>query len=409
MRLRMLTAGESHGPQLTVILDGLPSGLRCSPAEINPLLAARQAGYGRGGRQQIEHDEVEFVGGVRAGLTTGAPVAMVLRNRDYENWRAVMDPLPVTDPTSTQENSRAAHAKPLNSPRPGHADLAGGLKHNTHDMRNILERASARETAARVAAGAVAITLLEECGVQMRSHVLQIGAAGEKFSTPARAEDDWWKRVAESQVRCGDPDVSKEMIHQIDTAREAKNSVGGILEVVVYGLPAGFGTYAQWDRRLDGLLAQAVCSIPGIKGVEFGAGFTSANQMGSELHDPILWSEQSEAKCLHSAGTNFVRSSNNAGGLEGGMSNGSPIVLRAVMKPISTLMLPLASVDSLSKEPTLAHRERADTCVVPAAGVIAMSMCGFVLADALLDKCGGDSLAELQRNFQGYCDQIKNY
>ena len=395
MSLRMLTAGESHGPALTVIVEGMPSGLSLAVEDLQPLLRARQVGYGRGGRQKIECDTPEFLGGVRQGQTIGAPIAITIRNRDFANWQDVMA---VEQPSDVAMLRDVA----VRSPRPGHADLAGGLKHNLHDMRNVLERASARETAARMVAGGIARVLLAACGVALRSHVVQIGEVMVRECEAARgdAKNPWWATVQDSDVRCGDATLAAAMRQVIDLAFRNKDSVGGIFEVIAFGVPPGLGTYAQWDRRLDGRLAQGVMSIPGVKGVECGTGFALAAQVGSQVHDPIGYDHNAQQ---------FTRSTNHAGGLEGGMSNGSPIVVRGVMKPIATLMQPLLSVDVQTKESTTAHLERADVCVVPAASVIAEAMVAWTLADALLEKCGGDSLAEVQRNLRGYLAQVRAY
>lgn len=394
MALRMLTAGESHGPALTVIVDGVPSGLPVSVEDLLPALRARQCGYGRSGRQTIECDTPEFIGGIRHGRTMGSPIAMTIRNRDFANWQTVMD-------VAASPTDAAADARAITAPRPGHADLAGGLKHHLHDMRDVLERASARETVARVAAGAVAQVLLAQCEIRTRSHVVQIGEVALRHATTQGASTDaahpWWSAVATSNVRCGDATCAAAMRQMIDHALRGKESIGGIFEVVVFGVPPGLGTYAQWDRRLDARLAHAVVSIPGVKGVEFGLGFAMAARPGSQVHDPMTWAD------------GFRRATNHAGGLEGGMSNGEPLIVRGVMKPVATLMQPLPTVDVRTKAPQMAHRERADICVVPAASVIAEAMVAWVLADALLEKCGGDSLTELRRNMAGYRAQLRMY
>lgn len=392
----MLTAGESHGPALTLIIDGMPSGLSLSVEDLLPALRARQSGYGRGGRQNIECDTPEFVGGVRHGRTMGAPIALTIRNRDFANWQDVMAP-ESTSPLPAGERDRERGS--FFAPRPGHADLAGGLKHHLHDMRDVLERASARETAVRVAAGAIAQVLLAQCGVRLRSHVVQIGEVVVRDTQAAQTQVDhaWWSQVDRSAVRCGDAACTIAMKNIIDAAFRGKDSIGGVFEVVAFGVPPGLGTYAQWDRRLDGRVAQAVMSIPGVKGVECGLGFAMAARPGSQVHDAIAWQE------------GFTRATNHAGGLEGGMSNGEPIVLRGVMKPLATLMNPLPTVDVRTKQSTSAHRERADTCVVPAASVIAEAMVAWTLADALLEKCGGDSLDEVRRNLEGARAQVQRY
>lgn len=422
MPLRMLTAGESHGPMLTVIVDGMPSGLPLSVDDLMPAMRARQSGYGRGGRQNIERDTPEFVGGVRHGRTIGAPIALTIRNRDFANWQDVMaseNPalslslspqgrgdfnardleLPSPLPAGERDRERDFDRGAFFAPRPGHADLAGGLKHNLHDMRDVLERASARETAARVAAGAIAQVLLAQCGVRLRSHVVQIGEVVVRDTQGAQSQVDhaWWSQVESSDVRCGDAALTTAMKSVIDAAFRGKDSIGGVFEVVAFGVPPGLGTYAQWDRRLDGRVAQAMMSIPGVKGVECGLGFAMAARPGSLVHDAIAWQD------------GFTRATNHAGGLEGGMSNGEPIVVRGVMKPLATLMDPLPTVDVRTKQSTSAHRERADTCVVPAASVIAEAMVAWTLADAVLEKCGGDSLDEVRRNLEGYRAQVQRY
>lgn len=373
--LRFLTAGESHGPALCVVVDGLPAGVPVDRAAIDADLRRRQGGYGRGGRMQIETDTVEITGGVRHGRTLGSPVSLLVRNRDHENWRDVMSPDP--QPDEARERRR------LRYPRPGHADLAGALKYDTTDLRNVLERASARETTARVAAGALARSLLHEAGVEVRSHVLRIGSA----SLPSGTVVPWpeLERVEASPVRCADAGAAEAMMAEIDRAKKAGDTVGGIVEVVARGLPPGLGSFAQWDRRLDGRIAQALMSIQAVKAVALGAGFAGGDTRGSSFHDEILWSPEA----------GLERPSNRAGGLEGGVTNGEELRAAAVVKPIPTLLIALRSVDLETKEPQKASVERSDTCVVPAAGVVAEAMLALVLADALLEKTGGDSLAEV--------------
>jgi chorismate synthase len=371
--LRFLTAGESHGPTLTVIVEGLPAGLPLDRTAIDSDLKRRQGGYGRGGRMKIEADQIEILSGVRHGLTLGSPITLVIRNRDFENWKDVMSPDPQPD------TARARRA--LKHPRPGHADLAGALKFLTDDLRNVVERASARETAARVAAGGLARALLTESGIQVRSHVVSIGEACVAPTSVA------WEALAEieaSPVRCSSADVAGKMIAAIDAAKHAGDTLGGEFEVVVRGLPPGVGSFAQWDRRLDGRLAQALMSIPAVKAVSLGAGFEAGATPGARFHDEILFDD---AQGLH-------RGSNRAGGLEGGITNGEELRARAVVKPIPTLLTPLRSIDLRTKEPQAASVERSDTCVVPAAGVVGEAMLALVLADALIEKFGGDSLVE---------------
>jgi chorismate synthase len=372
--LRFLTAGESHGPALSVIVDGLPAGVPVDRAAIDADLRRRQGGYGRGGRMKIETDTVEVLGGIRHGLTLGSPVSLLIRNKDHQNWADVMSP----DPQPEEARQRRA----LKRPRPGHADLAGALKFLTDDLRNVLERASARETTSRVAAGGLAKSLLRATGVEVRSHVVRIGAAALPAASVA------WERLAaieESPVRCADPEVGAAMIAEVDKAKKAGDTVGGVFEVVVRGLPPGLGTFSQWDRRLDGRLAQALMSIPAVKAVALGAGFEGGETPGSRFHDEILFNDE----------RGLFRGSNRAGGLEGGVTNGEELRAQAVVKPIPTLVTPLQSIDLRTKQAEVASFERSDTCVVPAAGVVGEAMVSWVAADALLEKFGGDSLTEL--------------
>jgi chorismate synthase len=372
--LRFLTAGESHGPALTIVVDGLPAGVPVERERIDAELRRRQGGYGRGGRMAIEKDAVEILSGVRHGRTLGSPVSLVVRNRDHESWRDVMSPEP--QPDAARERRR------LRYPRPGHADLAGALKYGTTDLRNVLERASARETTARVAAGALARGLLREAGIEIRSHVVRIGNAALPEAPVA------WEALAavdESLVRCVDAAVAAAMIAEIDRAKRDGDSLGGHVEVVARGVPAGLGSFAQWDRRLDGRIAQALMSIPAVKAVALGAGFAGGATRGSAFHDEIVWHAE----------RGLERPTNRAGGLEGGVTNGEEVRAVAVLKPIPTLIVPLRSVDLRTREPQPASVERSDTCVVPAAGVVAEAMLALVLADALLDKTGGDSLEEV--------------
>jgi len=372
--LRFLTAGESHGPALTVVVDGLPAGLPVEREAIDADLRRRQGGYGRGGRMRIETDTVEVLSGIRHGRTLGSPVSLLVRNKDHANWGDVMSPDP--QPDSARERRR------LRYPRPGHADLAGALKYGTDDLRNVLERASARETTARVAAGALARVLLRAAGAEVRSHVVRIGAAA--VSAACVAWEDL-ERVEQSPVRCADAAAGGAMIAEIDRAKKDGDSVGGVVEVVARGVPAGLGSYVQWDRRLDGRIAQALMSIHAVKAVAIGEGFAGGETRGSAFHDEILWA----------AASGLQRPTNRAGGLEGGVTNGEEIRALAVVKPIPTLLIALRSVDLATKEPQKASVERSDTCVVPAAGVVAEAMLSLVLADALLEKTGGDSLEEV--------------
>jgi chorismate synthase len=372
--LRFLTAGESHGPALTVVVEGMPAGVRVERGAIDADLRRRQGGYGRGGRMKIETDTVEILSGVRHGRTLGSPVGLLVRNLDHESWRDVMSPDP--QPDAARERRR------LRYPRPGHADLAGALKYGTDDLRNVVERASARETAARVAAGALARALLLEAGVEVRSHVVRIGTAALPPGVVAWEALD---AAEESPVRCVDDHAALAMVAEIDRAKKDGDSVGGVVEVIARGVPAGLGSYAQWDRKLDGRIAQALMSVHAVKAVAIGEGFAAGETRGSAFHDEIVGD----------AAAGITRPTNRAGGLEGGVTNGEEIRVRAVVKPIPTLLIPLRSVDLATREPQKASVERSDTCVVPAAGVVAEAMLALVLADALLEKTGGDSLDEI--------------
>ncbi len=384
--LRYLTAGESHGELLMGIIEGIPAGLLIRVTDIDRDLARRQGGYGRGGRMKIERDTVKIYTGVRWGRTLGSPVGLMIRNKDWENWRDKMSPDPMF------LNSADA----VTRPRPGHAALAGALKYNTTDIRNILERSSARETAMRVAVGSVAKRLLDEFGIEVISQVLSIGNVYSKV--PKISMQELKKRVEASELRCVDPEAEKRMKHRIDEARLAGDSLGGVVEIVITGVPAGLGSHVQWDRKLDGKLAAALMSIQAIKGVEVGAGFGAANRPGSQVHDEIFWSKKE----------GFFRKSNMAGGIEGGISNGESIVLRAAMKPIPTLMKPLRSVDLASKKPFRASVERSDICAVPAAGVVAEAAVAFEIASAMIEKFGGDSMEEMRRNYHWYTKYLKS-
>jgi len=383
--LRFLTAGESHGELLMGIIEGMPAGLLIRVTDIDRDLARRQVGYGRGNRMKIEKDTVKIYTGVRWGRTLGSPVGLMVRNKDWENWRDKMSPDPMF------LNS----ADPITRPRPGHADLAGALKYGMTDVRNILERSSARETAMRVAVGAVAKRLLEEFGIGVMSHVLSIGNVYAKVPKVSRHELK--KRVEASELRCVDPEAEKRMMRGIDEARHAGDSLGGVFEVIITGVPAGLGSHVHWDRKLDGRLAAALMSVQAIKGVEIGAGFGAANRLGSQVHDEIFWSRK---EGLH-------RRTNMAGGIEGGISNGEIITLRGAMKPIPTLMKPLRTVDLASRKPFKAGVERSDVCAVPAAGVVAEAAVAFELASALVEKFGGDSIDEMKRNYHGYEKHLK--
>jgi len=365
--LRFLTAGESHGPQLTVIIEGLPSGLEISEEDLRRDLARRQGGHGRGGRQKIETDFARIVSGVRGGYTIGSPVTLILENKDHVNWLAQMTPA-----------KDGFEPKPVTRLRPGHADLAGALKYGHTDIRNVLERSSARETATRVAAGGFARKLLGEFGFE--------GADPDRISV---------EELEASPVRCPDPGASTRMVAAIDEAAERGDTLGGTFRVVARGVPPGLGSYVHWDRKLDGRLAQAVMSINAVKGVEFGAGFVGAARPGSEFHDEIDFQ-----------GGRFRHLTNRAGGLTGGVTNGEPIDLRVAIKPISTMKKPMSSIDLKTKEKTEAHYERSDVCVVPAAGVIGEAVVALTVAEAFLEKFGGDSMPEVDRNYRAYMESI---
>ncbi len=388
MGLRFLTAGESHGEGLTTVIDGIPAGLPLAEAEINEDLARRQRGYGRGGRMKIERDQAHISSGVRWGMTLGSPITLTIQNRDWENWKQTM---------SVGAPPEGTAPKTVTRPRPGHADLAGAMKYAHHDIRNVLERSSARETTARVAVGGVAKKLLGEFGITLLSHVIEIG--GIRVGALELPWDEIRRRAEESEVRCADPETERAMIDAIDRAKAAGDTLGGVFEVVALGCPVGLGSYVQWDRKLDGLLAQAFCSIHAIKGAEVGLGFETARRPGSQVHDEILLDKDG----------GFQRASNSAGGLEGGVTNGQPVIVRAAMKPLSTLRKPLRSVDTQTKEAVEAVVERSDVCAVPAAGVVGEAMMAIVLAVAFLDKFGGDSMDEIRRNHQGYLDYLKGW
>ena len=390
--LRFTTAGESHGQALVSILEGMPAGVPLLAADIDVELARRQQGYGRGRRMQIERDAAELLSGVRAGETIGSPIAMLIRNRDWKNWQEIMDPAP------RDSDVEGPRRRSVTRVRPGHADLTGILKYDRTDARDILERASARETTARVAAGAIARKLLSELGVTIGSHLVHLG--GVDARRPDRLPANLNEAADASQLRTLDADAEREMIARIDVAKRAGNTLGGICEVVVDGLPVGLGSHVSWDRKLDAQLGAAMMSIPAVKGVEIGMGFGTARVPGSEVHDEIA-----PAPGRTRAG-NVQRATNNAGGLEGGMTTGEPLVVRVGMKPISTLMRPLGTVDVATGEPAQAVAERSDVTAVPAMGVIAESMAALVLADAMLQKFGGDSLSEIRRNLDGYLSHL---
>jgi len=389
--LRFTTAGESHGPALVSVLEGMLAGLPLLADDVNAELARRQQGYGRGRRMQIEKDGVEFLSGVRAGETTGSPIAMLIQNRDWKNWQEIMDP-------ARRAPDPELRRRAVTRPRPGHADLTGVLKYDRDDARDILERASARETTARVAAAAICRRLLGEFGVRLGSHLVHLGGID---ATPAHPlPEDINTAADESPLRTLDRAAEAQMIERIDAIKREGNTLGGICEVVCDGLPVGLGSHVSWDRKLDGRLAAAIMSIPAVKGVEIGLGFEAARRTGAEVHDEI---ELAPGRTL--AG-NVRRRTNRAGGLEGGMTTGEPLVVRVAMKPISTLMRPLGTVDFATSQPAAAVAERSDVTSVPAMGVIAEAMVAFVVAQAFLEKFGGDSLGETRRNYEGYLRQI---
>jgi len=387
MPIRFLTAGESHGKGLVCLIEGLPANLELSSEYINRELERRQRGYGRGGRMKIEKDRVQILSGVRFGKTLGGPIALFIENKDWENWKEKM----------AVEGERPDTAVPFTRPRPGHADLVGGIKYNQRDLRNILERASARETACRVALGAVCKRFLEELGVFVGSYVVSIGPL-----CPPIEEQDLIKRhqlAEQSEVRFPDPSKDKEFMELIDRAKEMGESLGGVFEVFAVGVPPGLGSHVHWDRKLDGRIAQAMMSIQAIKGVEIGLGFEAAKRFGSEVHDEIGYRE----------GEGYFRYSNNLGGLEGGITNGMPIIVRCAMKPIPTLTKPLRSVDVLTKEEVRAGKERTDVVAVPAASVVGESALALVLADAFLEKLGGDFMEEIKERYRIYLEHVKSF
>jgi chorismate synthase len=386
--LRYLTAGESHGPSLTAIIDGLPSGLDVSAESINRDLKRRQSGYGRGGRMKIESDAVEITSGIRFGKSLGSPITIIIRNQDWVNWQEKM----AVEPIGKEKDLPG-----ITHPRPGHADLAGAIKFGHTDIRNVLERSSARETAARVAVGALAKMLLTEFNIQIASQVISIGDIKCNVDISQWSIDKVAQTTESTSLRCVSEEANQKMQLEIDRAKENGDTLGGIIEILVDGLPIGLGSYIQWDTRLDGNLAQAIMSIPAIKGVEFGAGFQMAYLPGSKVHDAIFYERGK-----------FMRHTNNAGGLEGGMTNGERLVVRAAMKPISTLLNPLPSVDLVSKQATPATVERSDICAVPAAAVVGEAMVAIELGKAMQEKFGGDSLEEMKRNYRMYLDYIKN-
>ncbi len=389
--LRFYTAGESHGQALVAVLVGLPAGLELDFVYVDHELKRRMGGYGRGGRMKIERDHAQYLSGVRHGRTIGSPVTILIENQDWKNWTQAMA-------VEASPEASAAYRR-LSQPRPGHADLAGCLKYNLPDARYVLERASARETAARTALGAVARLFLREFGIEIASHVIQVGRVRSTAAAPFDAIRSLRERE-EIVLNCLDSESEARMKLEVDEATQNRDSVGGVFEVVAHGVPAGLGSMAEWDERLDGILAQALASIQAVKAVEIGNGVESAGLFGSHVHDEIGYDREQ---------SRFTRKSNRAGGIEGGMSNGEDIVVRGYLKPISTLRRPLESVDFESREPVKAAYERSDVCVVPAAGVAAEAMMGLVLARAFLEKFGGDSMEETRRNFQGYQEQVRHF
>ncbi len=388
--LSFTTAGESHGRALVAIVEGLPAGLPVDVGQINYELERRQRGYGRGGRMKIEQDEIQLLSGVRHGLTLGSPLALMIENRDWANWTEIM--------AADARELEPEKARLVKRPRPGHADLAGGLKFGARDLRNVLERASARETAARVACGAFAKQLLGQFGVQIRSHVIQLGGIPE---IPLELS---WEAIsairADAPLNCADEQAQQRMVELIDEKRHAGDTLGGIFEVVARGLVPGLGSHTSWDGKLDGRLAQAVMSIHAVKAVAIGAGLEASSLPGSEVHDEIAYNAETK---------DFIRATNRAGGLEGGITNGEELRIRGHLKPISTLRRPLRSVDIDTKQEEAAAFERSDITVVPAAGVIGEAMVALVLGSAMREKFGGDSLGEMKRNFEGYREQLRGY
>lgn len=417
-KLRFLTSGESHGRGLVSIIEGMPAGLSVSSKDIDKDLARRQKGFGRGGRMKIESDRAQILSGIRHGKTLGSPISLFIENKDWANWEEVMSP----------DYVRAIHESPLRQavtrPRPGHADLSGALKYNHRDMRNVLERSSARETAARVAVGAVARRFLSEFDIRIMSYVTEIGgiskAVGAYGNTPVQSTDikqllSLFNKAEKSSVRCPDSKTEEKIIRKIKSAMKKGDTLGGTFEVVVTGVPVGLGSYIQWDNKLEARLSYAIMGIQAIKGVEIGMGFDVARRPGSEVMDEIYYRSQNtdhrtqtKTKKMHIAG-GFYRKTNNAGGIEGGMSNGMPIIVRAAMKPIPTLKSPLASVDIITKKKFKAAYERSDACAVPAASVIGEAVAAYVIADCFLEKFGGDSMEEIKRNYQGYLKQINKF
>ena len=387
--MNFVTAGESHGPQLTIIVTGMPAGLRLDRARINNDLRRRQHGYGRGGRMKIESDEAEITAGVRGGETLGSPIAITIRNRDFDNWRGAMDPWELDE--------AEAHKRRVHAPRPGHVDLPGGMKYGRTDLRDILERASARETASRVAAGAIAKELLRAFGAEVRSGVASVGAAGDPHYSPS-----WEELLAvddDSPLRALRREDEEAMVAAVDKAKEAGETLGGTIVVAARGVPIGLGSYVQWNEKLDGRIAQAILSIHAVKAVAIGDGVANATRIGSEVHDALYFDEERR----------YHRQTNRAGGLEGGITNGEDVVVRAYMKPISTLRRGLPSVDTETREAHRSQWERSDVTAVPACGVVCEAMLAIVLAGAMREKFGGDSVSEMRRNYETYVDELRRY
>ncbi len=392
-KLRFLTSGESHGKGLIGILEGIPAGLSISSDDINKELTRRQKGYGRGGRMKIESDSVEIISGVRWGETIGSPIALFIENKDWKNWQKGM--------SADVEN--AGSIEPVTRPRPGHADLPGVLKYGHSDIRNVLERSSARETAMRVALGAIAKRFLLEFGINIGSYVIRIGTVRYEIPKPVRDKsefEDLFKRAEESEVRCPDSEVSTKMKHLIDDTMSRGDTLGGVFEIVVLGLPHGIGSYIHWDKRLEARLSYAIMGIQAIKAVEIGDGFGMAEKLGSESMDEIFYNPE-EGR--------FYRKTNHAGGIEGGMTNGMPVIIRAAMKPIPTLRKPLRSVDIITKEPFEAAYERSDICAVPAASVVSEAVVALVITDSFLEKFGGDNIKETENNYKSYLKYLEGF
>ena len=389
--MRFLTAGESHGPQLTAIIEGVPSGFPVSISEINESLAKRQGGYGRGRRMQIEKDQVEILSGIRFGKTTGAPITLAIKNKDYVHWQKIM----------AVDNKDIDQSRRVSRPRPGHADLNGGLKYQLKDLRDILERSSARETAIRVAVGSIAKQFINYFGIQFMSHVINIGGIkSESFEQLSDGDiNDFLKQIESSEVRCINIHNSELMKQRIDEAKNLGDTVGGIVEVIVFGLPVGLGSHVQWDRKLEGRIGQAILSIQAFKAVEIGAGLEVANQLGSEIHDEIFYDTEK----------GYFRVTNRAGGIEGGMTTSQPLIVRGAMKPIPTLYKPLKSVDIDTKTPFEASIERSDACAVPAASVVAEHVVAWEIANSFFEKFSGDSLIEVEQQVQNYLQLVRNY